>query len=198
MSEARASAIRSGTPPLAALLGLGAAAARPTHVHDCAAEIAAAVAVAVAETEAHTAAAAREHWERLLAEREAHWQLQAAASDARAEATVRAAAGQLGDLLLAALRAVLGSEPALPPEAIASLAEEALAAFADHGAGTLRLSPADAARIDLRLPDGWILREDLSVQAGEVHAEVGAGLAMARVEHRLSCLARSLAEGLSE
>lgn len=186
------------TPPLAALLGLkparSAVAAPPAH--DCSAEIAAAVAEAVADTEARVGAAMDSRWQALLAEREAGWRVEAAAVEARAEAIVRGAAGQLGDLLLAALRAVLGAAPALPPEAIHSLAEEALAAFADHGAGTVRLSPADAVRIEAAVPDGWTCLADPAVPPGEVHAEVGAGIAMARVEHRLACLARSLAEGL--
>ncbi|MFN7175931.1 MAG: FliH/SctL family protein [Thermaurantiacus sp.] len=199
MSDAWAGDRQNKAPPLAALLGIRAhpqAADLPPP--DCSAEVAAAVAVAVTETESRIAADAESYWLAEMERREAEWRLRAAAVEARADATLRAAAEQLGELIMGALRAVLGATPTLPPDALASLGAEALAAFADHGAGTLRLSPDDAARVELAVPDGWTIATDSTLPAGEVHAEVGAGVAMARIEHRLACLARGLAEGLQE
>ncbi len=176
-----------GTPPLCALLGL---APRPSHAQPP--EPAPVPEAALVAARAEGAHAADLRWQAVLAEREQAHAIELAAARAGAEAIVDAAADCLADLLLAALRAVVGQLPPVDAALLRALAEEAIRALPEQAGGMLRLAPQDLAACGLEPPEGWGVRADPSVPPGTVRAELGPRLAMAGLEQRLAQLAAAL------
>jgi type III secretion protein L len=125
-----------------------------------------------------------------------------AGAAAERDRVLRGLAGEVAGLAMDVARRVLGRELASDPAAVVDVAARALATARERAVVTLRVSPADAARLRAEEPRlaallaraaGLGIREDPALRPGDVVVETEAGRLDARVEAQLAELERALA-----